>query len=94
MDKAVAYTQSSSKDEAFENAKSQITEEYIAKFNVKADISYDKDAGKIHATGKGFELTLEFTDSETQITAKMGMLLKPFKGKVIETIERKLTKYV
>ena len=94
MDKAVAYTQSSNKDEAFENAKAQITEEYIAKFNVKADISYDKDAGTIKASGKGFDLSLQFTDSETQITAKMGMLLKPFKGKVIETIERKLTKHV
>lgn len=94
MDKAVAYTQSSNKEEAFENAKAQITEEYIAKFNVKADITTDKEAGTIKASGKGFDLTLQFTDSETQITAKMGILLKPFKGKVIETIERKLTKYV
>lgn len=92
MDKAVPFTQSANKAEAFENAKGQITPEYIAKFNVKADITYESD--EIIAKGKGFELTLKFTDSETQITAKMGMLLKPFKGKVIETIERKLTKYV
>lgn len=94
MDASVPYSKSANKEEAFENAKSQITPEYIEKFKVKADIDYDKDGGVICATGKGFELRLVFTDSETQVAAKMSLLLRPFKGKIIETIERKLQKYV
>lgn len=94
MDCKVPYSNTSNKEEAFEAAMAQITEEYIAKFNVKADVKSDKDKGNITATGKGFKLALDFKDDGVEVSSEFGFLLKAFKGKVIETIERKLTKYV
>ena len=94
MDLSVPYSVSSNPDEAYKNAQAQITPEYIAKFNVKADINYDEASKKIEASGKGFTLTLSFKDSETHADLKLSLLLKPLKGKILETIERKLSKHV
>lgn len=94
MDLKVPYSNTSNKSEAFDAAMAQITEEYIAKFNVKADVKTDKDAGTITAKGKGFKLSLDFKDDGVELSSEFGLLLKAFKGKVLETIERKLKKYV
>ena len=94
MDVKVPYANTTNKDEAFDMAMEQITEEYIAKFNVKAEVKTDKATGNITATGKGFKLALDFKEDGVEISSEFGFLLKAFKGKVIETIERKLKKYV
>jgi len=94
MDLKVPYSNTANKDEAFDAAMAQITEEYIAKFNVKADVKTDKAAGNITAKGKGFKLALDFKDDGVELSSEFGLLLKAFKGKVLETIERKLKKYV
>jgi hypothetical protein len=94
MDLKVPYSNVTTKDEAFDVACAQITEEYIAKFNVKADVQTDKAAGTIVAKGKGFKLALNFKDDGVELSSEFGLLLRAFKGKVLETIERKLQKYV
>ena len=94
MDLKVPYSNVTNKDEAFDIAVAQITEEYIAKFNVKADVKTDKTSGNITAKGKGFKLSLDFKDDGVELSSEFGLLLKAFKGKVLETIERKLKKYV
>ena len=94
MDLKVPYSNVTNKEEAFEVACSEITQEYIAKFNVKADVSINKASGNITAKGKGFKLSLDFKDDGVELSSEFGLLLKAFKGKVLETIERKLKKYV
>jgi hypothetical protein len=94
MDLKVPYTNVTTKDEAFDIACAQITADYIAKFNVKADVQTDKAAGTIVAKGKGFKLSLNFKDDGVELSSEFGLLLKAFKGKVLATIERKLQKYV
>lgn len=93
MDLKVSYNHTSTKEEAYQAAREQITPEYIAKWNMKADISYN-EPNSISAEGKGFTLTLNFTDSAVEVDCKLSLLLKAFKGKVLETVERKLQKHV
>jgi hypothetical protein len=90
----VNYSKAGNKDEAFDLAKAQITPEYIEKFKVKAGVDYDKTAGKMIATGKGFTLTLSFGKSSVDAKLELSFFLKAFKGKILETLERKLTKNV
>lgn len=94
MDLSVSYSKAAGQEEAFGLAKEQITPEYVEKFNVKADINYDESAGKMEATGKGFTLTLSFDDTKCDVNLKLSMLLRPLKKKILEKIERKLTKHV
>lgn len=94
MAHSVRYTKSNNPDEAFEAAKGQITADYLQKWNVNADISYDKPAHKISAKGKGFDLSLTFKESETLLDVNLSLMLKPFKGKIVSTIEEKLKRHV
>ena len=93
MDLSIAYNKATSMTEAFDLAKEQITPEYVAKFKVKSEISYERDNGKMIATGKGFTLTLNFSESECEVSLKLSLLLKPLRGKILEAVERKLQKH-
>ena len=90
----IEYVKADSKEQAYELATAQITDEYIAKFNVKAEVTYNKDSGEIEAKGKGFTLTLSFAESAVTVDLKLSFLLKPLKGKVMGTIETKIKKTV
>lgn len=94
MDLKVPFSKAKSKSEAFQLAKAQITPEYVAKFKVKADITYNESKSEIEAKGKGFSLLMNFTDSESQVKADLSFMLKPFKKTILEAIENKLKKYV
>ena len=93
MDLKVNYTHTSNQAEAFQAAREQITPEYIAKWNMKADISYN-EPNSIIADGKGFTLTLNFKEYAVEVSCKLSLMLKPFKGKVLDTVEGKLKKHV
>ncbi|OIQ15904.1 MAG: hypothetical protein BM556_16540 [Bacteriovorax sp. MedPE-SWde] len=93
MSLSVKYYVASSASEAFELAKAQITPEYVAKFNVPANITYPGNH-TINAKGKGFDLSLFFEETECRVEIKLSFLLKPVKGKVLDTIENKLKKTV
>jgi hypothetical protein len=90
----INYEKANSQIEAFDLAIAQITDEYIAKFNVKADVTYNKEDGTIEAQGKGFTLTLSFDDNSVTVGLKLSFLLKPLRGKVMGTIENKIRKTV
>lgn len=94
MDLKVNYQVAKNKLEAFDLARAQITPEYVAKFNVPCDIEYKPDSGLISAKGKGFTLNLQFDDSSCQVSLDLSFLLKPLKGKILETIENKIKKTV
>ncbi len=94
MDLSVKYQQASGPEEAYNLAKAQITPEYVAKFNIPADISYQPDNGVIEAVGRGFSLSLKFTEAEVQVSLNLTLLLRPVRGRVLEAIERKLRKHI
>ncbi|EQC48489.1 putative polyhydroxyalkanoic acid system protein [Bacteriovorax sp. BSW11_IV] len=94
MDLVVNYKKAASKEEGWDLAKAQITPEYVAKFNVKAEINYDRASGKIIATGKGFTLSLEFSDNDCKVGVELSLMLRPFKGKILEAVQNKLEKTV
>tara|TARA_R110000868_G_scaffold75979_1_gene218889 strand:- start:2598 stop:2882 length:285 start_codon:yes stop_codon:yes gene_type:complete len=94
MDVKVPYTNATNADEAFAIAKNQITGDYVDKFKVKTELSYDESAKKIIATGKGFTLTLAFGPSDCEVSLDLGFLYKPLKGKILETVQHKIKKHV
>jgi hypothetical protein len=91
---SIPFTIAKTADEAFEEAKKQITPEYVAKFNVKADVDIDNTKKEIVAKGKGFKLSLSFSGTETSVGVELSFLLRPFKKQVLDAIERKLKKHV
>ncbi len=93
MDRSVSYYNASSASEAYNLAKEQITPDYVAKFNIPCDINYTPGS-RIEATGKGFTLTINFTESAAEVDLELSFMYKPFKNKVLEKIESKLKKTV
>lgn len=90
----VTYKQVQNKDEAYKVALGQITPEYIEKWKINADISYDEAGKKITATGKGFKLCLNFQDSDCVVDLDLSFLLKPLRGTIMEQVEKKLNKHL
>lgn len=93
MELKVPYAQITDKKQGYDQAKKLIPE-VIAKFGVKADVTSDDAAATLKAKGSGFEAKIEFKDSEAVVSVDLGMLLKPFKGKILETIEKQIKKVV
>ena len=93
MSLKVKYSVAQSAEEAYNLARAQITPEYVAKFNVPADITYP-GSNVISAKGKGFELVLTFEEDQCLVDIDLSFFLKPVKGKVLETVENKLKKTV
>jgi hypothetical protein len=94
MDLTVPYQKVTTADEAYKTAVELITPEYIAKWKIKADISYNEGAKCLKATGKGFTLELNFTDSEAQVKCDLSLMLRPFKKTVLEKMEEKLKRHI
>lgn len=93
MELKVPYAQITDKKLGYEQAKKLIPE-VIAKFGVKADVTSDDASAILKAKGSGFEAKIEFKESEAVVSVDLGMLLKPFKGKILETIEKQIKKVV
>ena len=92
MDLEVNYSNVTTKDEAYNVVKGAITPELLAKFQVKAELSYNQD--HICAKGKGFKLDMYFKDASCQVLVDLSFLLKPLKSKVLEGIEKQLKRVV
>ena len=93
MDLAIKYNKADDAQAAYANVKKAITPETIAKFKVKADLSY-KENEQISASGKGFDLYFDFKPDEVQVTLKLGLLFKAFKGTILEGVEKQLSRVV
>lgn len=93
MELKVPYSQITDKNKGYESAKKMIPE-VISKFGVKADVINDDAATTLSAKGSGFEAKIQFTDTEAIVNVDLGFLLKPFKGKILETIEKQIKKVV
>ena len=93
MDLKVPYATITNKQQGFDAAKKLIPE-VIAKFGVKADTKIDEVTSTINAKGTGFSANIQFTETEAIVKVDLNFLLKPLKGKILETIERQLKKVV
>ena len=94
MDANIPYKKAKTSSDAYSSIKAAITPAYIEKFKVAAKINYDEKKKTITAEGTGFTLEIFFTDIEVQLNLKLSLLLRPIKGKVIETLEREIKKHV
>ena len=92
MDLSVEYSNAQDREAAYAAVKEAVTPELLAKFQVKAEIEYLAD--EIIAKGKGFGLSLKFTDKSCDAKLELSFLLKPLKGRVLEGIEKQLKRVV
>jgi hypothetical protein len=93
MDLKVPYAHITDKKEGYEQAK-KIIPEVISKFGVNADVKNDDTNSSLSAKGSGFEAKIEFKETEAIVKLDLGFLLKPFKNKILETIEKQIKKVV
>lgn len=93
MELKVPYAQITDKKQGFEQAKKLIPE-VIQKFGVNADVKTDDANTTLSAKGSGFDAKIEFRDTEAVVNVDLGFLLKPFKGKIMDTIEKQIKKVV
>ncbi len=93
MELKVPYAQITDKKQGYEQAKKLIPD-VIQKFGVTADVKNDDANTCMTAKGSGFEAKIEFKDKEAVVSVDLGFLLKPFKGKILETIEKQIKKVV
>jgi hypothetical protein len=92
MDLKIPYA-ANNKQAAYNSAKTLIPD-VIQKFGVKADVNC-KDADTcITAKGTGFTAEITFKETEATVKLDLGFLLKPLKGKILETIEKQIKKVV
>lgn len=93
MELKVPYSQITDKKLGYDQAKKLIPE-VISKFGVSADVKNDDATSTLTAKGSGFEAKIEFKETEAIVNVDLGFLLKPFKGKILETIEKQIKKVV
>lgn len=93
-DLKIPYSNVTNSEEAFNLAKEVVTPEYVAKYNVKADVTFDEGSKTIAAKGKGFELSIFFADSEAEVSITLSLLLRPVKKTILDAVGRKLEKTV
>lgn len=93
MDFKVPYSHITDRKQGYEQAKKLIPE-VIAKFGVSADVKNDDANTSLSAKGSGFEAKIQFNESEAVVSVDLGFLLKPFKGKILDTIEKEIKKVV
>ena len=93
MDLTVDYKQMKTKEDAYIAVKNAITADLLARFKVSAQISYNEN-DKILANGKGFKLTMGFSESEVGVKLDLNLLLRPLRGKILEAIEKQINRVI
>ncbi len=93
MDLKVPYANITDKKIGFDAAKKLIPD-VIAKLGVKTETKINESTNTIDAKGTGFSAMIQFTDTEALVKVDLNFLLKPLKGKILDTIERQLKKVV
>lgn len=93
MELKVPYSQITDKKQGYDQAKKLIPE-VISKFGVNADVKTDDANTLLTAKGSGFDAKIEFRETEAVVSVDLGFLLKPFKGKILDTIEKQIKKVV
>ena len=92
MNVKIPYKNVSNKEEAFNAVKAAVTPELLAKWQVSADVTYGDYT--VNAKGKGFNLNVDFHDDYCEVSVDLGFLLKPFKGKILEGVQKQFNRVV
>ena len=90
----VQYEKINDATAAFDKVKTNITPETIAKYNVKADLQYLADEKRILAKGSGFQMKMDFMADHVLIDLDLSLFLKPFKTKILESLEKQIRRLV
>ena len=87
-DASVWYNKATNAQQGFELASNFLnSSEARSKFPVSIDFSYVKgEYPQVVGTGKGFEIILSFYDQQVSIDLKLKLMLKPLRGKIIDTL--------
>ena len=93
-DLSFPYNKVSTFEEAFENVKTYVTPENIAKFKVKAKISYMPENKAMQAKGTGFTLDVKFDDEKVDLFLKLSFILKPIRKKTLSIMEKEFRNLV
>ena len=94
MDLSINYNQAQDAASAYQLAENEVTPEYVKKYGVNADVNKNAAGKELTAKGKGFELRIKFLEDHCEVFLELSFMLRPFKGKVLEGIEKKLKKTV
>lgn len=86
-------------DAAYQKLKDFLSnEDEIRRFDPKIQIQFDDGAKCCTLKGSQFKAEMAVassgTGSKVQVTVDLPLMLTPFKGKVTETLQRKLAKYL
>lgn len=90
----IEFQHSQNSQEAYDKVKSMVTPELLEKYGVKADFEYQDDQKVIVGKGKGFDLKVQFTEKSLKLDLNLALLLRPFKSKVLASLERKISKVI
>ncbi|HEY8269539.1 MAG TPA: polyhydroxyalkanoic acid system family protein [Pseudobdellovibrionaceae bacterium] len=95
----IEHKSSQSAKEAFDKIKTFMTEdEDLRRFDSKMQCQFNDDSMNGLVKGGQFKADISVlgqgTGSKIQIVVDLPMLLTPFKGKVQETLQKKLSKYL
>lgn len=94
MSTKINYTKVTSAAEAFQKVKENITPETMEKYKVSADFDYQEAQNRIIAKGKGFELKMNFLADHATIDLDLSFLLKAFKQKITDSLEKQISRVI
>ncbi len=90
MDLKIPYKKVTNREDAYKAAKSLLTPEYLEKFQIKFDLSFDDAEKKACAKGSGFLLELLFHEEACQVNLDLSFLLKPLKNSILEKVKSQI----
>ncbi|MBT3982832.1 MAG: hypothetical protein HOE90_15845 [Bacteriovoracaceae bacterium] len=94
MSNRVYYKTVETKEDAYRLVSQSITDETLKRFKVNAHVTYDDTYHGIFATGKGFNLKIDFQDDSLGIDLSVGFFLNAFKQKIVDVLKSELGKLV
>jgi hypothetical protein len=94
MDFKANYEKTQTKDEAFTKVSEHITPELLQRYKVNPTLDYNKDKYEISAKGTGFELIISFLDDAAQVKLNLSLILRPLKGKILESVEKQIKRVI
>ena len=89
------YSQVSGPKDAFKKAKSTLDDvEKKGNIPVPVSFSYEEERGEISGKGKGFEISIHFKEQTAEVNLSLSMMLRPFRSKIILSIEKALKEHL
>jgi len=85
----IPYQNVTNKEDAFKKLKGLLHPDTFAQYGLKCDVRSDEYRCSADASGKGFDVNLECLDDKAIVEINLSFMLKPFKNKIADTIERK-----